>query len=94
MGTQKMINLINENGEINRIELLCAFEVEEINGKYIIYTKNEKTSEGHCIIYSGKIINEKGVQQLINIEDGEEWEKLKDIMKQMTKYSLEGDVND
>jgi len=94
MGTQRMINLINENGEINRIELLCAFEVEELNGKYIIYTKNEKTSEGHCIIYSGKIINKNGEQQLVNIEDGEEWEKLKNIMKQMTKYSLEGDIND
>lgn len=94
MGTQRMINLINENGEINRIELLCAFELEELDGKYIIYTKNEKTSEGHCIIYSGKIINNNGEQQLVNIEDGSEWEKLKNIMKQMTKYSLEGDVND
>lgn len=94
MGTQKMINLINENGKINKIELLCAFEEEELNGKYIIYTKNEKTSEGHYIIYSGKIINKNHEQQLVNIEDGEEWEKLKNIMKQMTKYSLEGDMND
>jgi uncharacterized protein YrzB (UPF0473 family) len=94
MGSQKMINLINENGEINRIELLCAFEVEELNGKYIIYTKNERTAEGHCIIYSGKIITKDKEQQLVNIEDGEEWEKLKNIMKQMTKYSIEGDVND
>jgi len=94
MGTQRMINLINERGEMVRIELLCAFEVEELNSKYIIYTKNEKTTEGHCIIYSGKIVNRNEELQLINIEDGEEWEKLKDIMKQMTKYSLEGDVND
>ena len=94
MGTRKMINLINELGEINRIELLCASEVEELNNKYIIYTKNEKTEEGHCIIYSGKLIEKDKEQQLVNIEDGREWEELKNIMKQMTKYSLEGDVNE
>ena len=94
MGTRKMINLINELGEINRIELLCAFEVEELNNKYIIYTKNEKTEEGNCIIYSGKLIEKDKEQQLVNIEDGREWEELKNIMKQMTKYSLEGDVNE
>jgi len=94
MGTQRMINLINEIGEINRIELLCSFELEELEGRYIIYTKNEKTSEGHCIIYSGKIIEKDGEQQLVNIEDGQEWQKLKSTMKQMTKYSLEGDIND
>lgn len=94
MGNRRMINLINEQGEINRIELLCAFEVEELNNKYIIYTKNEKTSEGHCIIYSGKLSEIDGEQQLVNIEDGSEWKKLKTIMKQMTKYSLEGDVNE
>ena len=94
MGTRKMINLINELGEINRIELLCAFEVEELNNKYIIYTKNEKTEEANCIIYSGKLIEKDKEQQLVNIEDGREWEELKNIMKQMTKYSLEGDVNE
>lgn len=94
MGSRRMINLINENGEINRIELLCSFEIEELNGKYIIYTKNEKTQEGHCIIYSGKITEENGEQKLVNIEDGYEWEKLKSIMRQMTKYSIEGDTNE
>lgn len=94
MGNRRMINLISETGEIDRIELLCAFDVEELNGKYVIYTKNEKTTEGHCIIYSGKIAETNGEQQLVNIEDGIEWEKLKSIMKQMTKYSLEGDVNE
>ena len=95
MGTQKMINLINELGEINRVELLCAFEVDNnSNEKYIIYTKNEKTPEGYCIIYSGKLIDNNGEQQIENINDKEEWEKLKTIMKQMTKYSVEGDNND
>ena len=92
MGSQKMINLINELGEINRVELLCAFEIENnSNEKYIIYTKNEKTPEGYCIIYSGKLVYNNGEQQLENISDKKEWEKLKHIMKQMTKYSLEGD---
>ena len=94
MGTQKMINLINELGEINRVELLCAFELEDnSNDKYIIYTKNEKTPEGYCIIYSGKLVTNNGEQMLENINNKDEWEKLKQVMKLMTKYSVEGDKN-
>ena len=94
MGAQKMINLINELGEINRVELLCAFELENnSNEKYILYTKNEKTPEGYCIIYSGKLVDNNGEQQLENINDKDEWDKLKKVMKLMTKYSIEGDKN-
>ena len=93
MGSQKMINLINEYGEINRVELLCAFEIEN-NSKYIIYTKNEKTEEGYCIIYGGKIIETEEGQQLENIKDGKDWENFKNILKQMSKYSIEGENND
>ena len=93
MGTQKMLNLINEMGDFIRIELLCAFELDDTKDKYIIYTKNERTKEGYCIIYSGKLVNTPLGVQLENIPDGNEWEKLKNIMKQMTKYSIEGDLN-
>lgn len=92
MGNKKMITLVNGYREVGEVELICAFEVPELSGEYIIYTKNERDHDGNTIIYSGKIIKRDNSQFLENIEEGKEWEKLKNIMKSMSKHSLEGET--
>ncbi len=91
MGNSRKISLIDGYREVGEVELICAFEVEELSGKYIIYTKNEHDRDGNTIIYSGKIRKIENNQYIENIESGHEWEKLKSIMKLMSKYSLEGE---
>ena len=91
MGNNKRITLIDGYHEIGEVELICAFKMPEDDNKYIIYSKNEKDRDGNTIIYSGKIINIDNKQFIENIKEGEEWEKLKDIMKAMSRYSLEGE---
>ena len=87
----KLITLVNGYREVGEVELICAFEVPELFGKYIIYTKNEKDIGGNTIIYSGKIKEIEGKQFIENVDESTEWEKLKSIMKVMSKYSLEGE---
>lgn len=94
MGNGKLITLVNGREDFSEVELLCAFELEQFNSKYIIYTRNEKDKDGHTIIYSGKLILESDKQYLVNIEEGEEWEQIKDVMRQMAKYSFDGGKND
>ena len=91
MGNNKTITLIDGYKEIGEVELICAFEVPELSEKYIIYTKNEKAKDGNTIIYSGKIVTIDNKQFLENINEGEEWNRLKNIMKAMAKHSLEGE---
>ena len=91
MGNSRKISLIDGYREVGEVELICAFEVEELSGKYIIYTKNEHDRDGNTIIYSGKIRKIENNQYIETIESGHEWEKLKSIMKLMSKYSLEGE---
>lgn len=93
MGNNKMITLIDGYREVGEVELVCAFKIPEYKGKYIIYTKNEKDREGNTIIYSGKVITVDHKQFLENIEEGPEWNRLKNIMKAMAKHSLEGENN-
>ncbi len=93
MGNDKTITLIDGYREVGEVELVCAFKIPEHKEKYIIYTKNEKDKDGNTIIYSGKVINMDNKQFIENISDGEEWEKIKEIMKAMAKYSLEGEKN-
>lgn len=91
MGSNKTITLVDGYKEVGEVELICAFEVPELKGKYIIYTKNEKDKGGNPIIYSGKIVTMDNNQFLENIDEGKEWNKLKEIMRSMAKHSLEGE---
>lgn len=93
MGNSKKITLIDGYKEIGEVEEICAFELTDKKDKYIIYTKNEHDKEGNTIIYSGKIITTDNKQFIENIEEGEEWNQLKNIMKSMSRYSLEGEKN-
>ncbi len=93
MGSNRTITLVDGYKEVGEVELICAFEVEELNGKYIIYTKNEHDKGGNTIIYSGKIITIENNQFIENLTEGREWEKLKNIMKTMARYSLESEKN-
>ena len=90
MGT-KTITLVDGYREMGEVDLICAFEVPELKGKYIIYTKNEKDRDGNTIIYAGKITKKNNSQFLENIKEGTEWTRLKNIMKTMSKHSLEGE---
>lgn len=87
----KIITLIDGYREIGDVELICAFKLPDKNNKYVIYTKNEKDRDGNTIIYSGKVIKIDNKQFIENLKDGEEWDRLKNIMKSMAKYSLEGE---
>lgn len=88
----KTITLVDGYKEIGEVDLVCAFEVAELSGKYIIYTKNEKDKDGNTIIYAGKVVKKENSQFLENINEGQEWTKLKNIMRAMSKHSLEGET--
>ena len=93
MVNNRIITLIDGYKEVGEVELICAFKVNELNKKYIIYTKNEHDRSGNTIIYSGRITNKENNQYIENISEGTEWEKLKEIMKLMSKYSMESENN-
>ena len=91
MGAEKIVSLMDGYREVDNVEVICAFEVSSLLGKYIIYTKNEKDRSGNTIIYSGKISVRNNKQYIENISEGNEWEELVKIMKAMSRYSLEGE---
>lgn len=93
MGNNKVITLVDGYREVGEVELICAFKIPDFFGKYIIYTKNEFDREGNTIIYAGKVITIDNKQFIENVHEGSEWERLKEIMKSMAKYSLEGENN-
>ncbi len=87
MESEKMITVVDVNGSMRDVELLLAFEMD--GKKYAVYTYNDKDHDGRAIIYVGKLIFRDGRQFLVNVDDGGEWERIKNIMRKMVKMSLE-----
>jgi len=85
----KYIDLVNENGEKERVEILLVFEIKEFNKEYFIYTKNERDEDDNVLLYSSGIAEKDGAFHTAKIETDEEWEVIKGLIKQIVRQ--EGD---
>jgi len=82
----KKISIKNLDGTIEQVDLVNAFKIDEINKKFVILSKGETVSEGMSKIYISEFVeNEKGVYDLIGIQDDDVWTKVKQAMKQIVE---------
>ena len=84
MEEKKIISIVDENGAIDEAEELLRLELSEFNKKYIIYTKNE-TDENNYISELYKENDNSSDVELRAIETDQEWDKLKEILKEISK---------
>ena len=70
------IKVYNENNELEEVEVIDFFQLEEYDHEYVLYTKNEVVGEN--VVTYVSIINELGQDefQLEEITDEEELRKV------------------
>ena len=88
MEDKKIISIVDENGAIDEAEELLRLELSEFNKKYIIYTKNETDENNNVTIYISELYKENDNSsdvELRAIETDQEWDKLKEILKEISK---------
>ena len=88
MEEKKIISIVDENGAIDEAEELLRLELSEFNKKYIIYTKNETDDNNNVTIYISELYKENENSsdvELKAIETDQEWDKLKEILKEISK---------
>jgi uncharacterized protein YrzB (UPF0473 family) len=85
MEDKKMLTIVDENGNETQVEVLIAFGIEATQKEYVIYTMNEKDENGNITIYASALKDVEGVKELGNIETEEEWEKIKEIIREISK---------
>lgn len=88
MEEKKIISIVDENGAIDEAEELLRLELSEFNKKYIIYTKNETDDNNNVTIYISELYKENDNSsdvELRAIETDQEWDKLKEILKEISK---------
>ena len=82
---KKMMSIISEDGTTEEVEVILAFEFKDNKKEYVIYTKNEKDENGNVTVYVSNIDRSSGEPKLIGIDDEEEWNRIKDVLRELSK---------
>ena len=65
------VNIINENGENVKIDIIMRFKVEELNKEYIVYTLNDDGKNEDVYVNIAGIDESSGTPQLRLIPESE-----------------------
>lgn len=78
-----ILKVYNENGELEEIEVLDFYQLEEYDHEYVLYTKNEEYDNDNLITYIS-IINQIGENEYSfeKITNPEEEKKLDELIQQ------------
>lgn len=85
MPDKKIITMITPEGEEIEAEVLIYFGFSDIGKKYLVYTHNEKDKNEMVTVYASEYIEENGQIFLENIKTDEEWDRVKDVMRNVIK---------
>ena len=69
------------SGEVISVELISAFELINIEKKYIFYTKNEVVENNLIKMYVAEIMDASGPISIGEKMSEQEWTNLKNVMK-------------
>jgi len=83
---KRIMSIVQEDGSIDEVEVLVTFEFTDTKKGYVIYTKNELDEKGNVTVYAASIIgNSEGQTRLGGIDTDEEWNRIKEVLKSLSK---------
>ena len=82
---KQMLSIVAQDGSIEEVEVVLAFKFKDTNKEYVIYTKNETDDKGLITVYVSSIDRSSGETKLYGINDDEEWNKIKDVLRELSK---------
>ena len=89
MGNQevekKIMSIVAEDGSIEEVEVILAFEFKDTNKEYVISTKNEKDENDNITVYVSHVDRSSGEPRLLGVEDEDEWNRIKDVLRELSK---------
>lgn len=85
MEEERKLTIIDEEGNEQEVEVIVAFEFKDTEQEYVVYTQNETDDNGNITIYVSKINEVDGESKLTGIDDDEEWSRIKDVLRELSK---------
>ncbi len=82
---RRIMSIVSEDGSVEEVEVILAFEFKDTKKEYVIYTKNEKDENDNVTVYVSHVDRSSGEPKLMGIEDEEEWNRVKDVLRELSK---------
>ena len=82
---KKVMSIVTNNGAIEDVEVILAFEFKDTNKEYVVYTKNEKDENGNVTVYVSNIDRSGDEPKLVGVENENEWNEIKDVLRELSK---------
>lgn len=82
---RKIMSIVSEDGSVEEVEVIIAFEFKDTKKEYVVYTKNERDENGNITVYVSNINRESGKPKLLGVESDEEWNRIKDVLRELSK---------
>ena len=82
---KKIMSIVSNDGSIEEVEVILAFEFKNTNKEYVVYTKNEKDENGNITVYVSNIDRSEEEPKLLGVENETEWNKIKDVLRELSK---------
>ena len=79
------MSIIGEDGSIDEVEVVIAFEFKDTKKEYVVYTKNEKDENGNVTVYVSRVDRSGETPRLYGVDDEEEWNRVKDVLRRLSK---------
>ena len=89
---ENIISKRNADGTIEEVNLIINFEFNDNNQNYVVYTKNEKDDNGNTTLYVSYVDKSDEVPKLLNVESDEVWDEIKNVLRDLRKTELSGDL--
>ncbi len=85
MDKKKILTINKADGTTEEVEEVISFEFNDTKKRYLVYTKNEKDSNGNITIYVTEVIMDSLGTRLLGVESDEEWSRIKDVLRKLAK---------
>ncbi len=82
---KKVMSIVANDGSIEDVEVILAFEFKDTNKEYVVYTKNEKDENENITVYVSNIDRSGEEPKLLGVESEEEWNRIKDVLRELSK---------
>ena len=79
------LSIIGEDGSIDEVEVVIAFEFKDTKKEYVVYTKNEKDENGNVTVYVSNVDRSGDTPKIYGIDDEDEKNRVKDVLKKKKK---------
>ncbi len=82
---KKIMSIVQEDGSIDEVEVVIAFEFKDTKREYVVYTKNEKDANGNVTVYVSRVDRSGETPQLFGVDNEEEWNRVKDVLRKLSQ---------